>query len=834
MSRSSAARRWGRTLGLMAVMPAVIGLGIVPATGQQQQAVEAAVLADLRGDDSADFSVRFAQRADLSAASAITDWTGRGEAVVDALRKTADAGQAAVRAELDASGVTYRPFWVSNTIHVTGGSRALVDSLASRPGVQTIAAPHTYQLPAPTKADAERTIDAVEWGISAIGADDVWSTFGVRGEGVVVANIDTGVQYDHPALVGSYRGNLGGGAFDHDHNWFDPSAVCPGAAPCDNNDHGTHTMGTIVGDDGSGNQIGVAPNAKWIAAKGCESFGCSDAALLASGQWLLAPTDLTGANPRPDLRPHVVNNSWGGGGGDPWYADTVAAWRAAGIFPVFSVGGSGPACGGVGSPADYPESYAAGAFDINGTIASFSSRGAGEPIKPDITAPGVAVRSSVTGGGYAVFSGTSMAVPHVVGAVALVLSAAPSLVGDVAQTAALVDRTAVDASDLTCGGTPGNNNVWGEGRLDALTAVTLAPRGPTGTLAGTVTNARNGSPIGGAVVHLTGPVTHDVITTAAGGYSVTLPVGAYRLAVSAFGHDGRAASATVTEGETTTRDVALFPQPAHRVRGFVRDADGNPLAGATVTITGTPIPTATTDRDGEYSFAAVPHGTYQVSAVADTCLLPQTRPLTVNGGERLNFALAARVDAFGYSCTVGGGAYVDGDTPVALTGDDASATVALPFAFPFYGATYTQAFVSSNGNLNFLAPNTAFGNVALPAPGAPNAAVYPFWDDLLLDASSGVFTRTTGVAPNRGFVVEWRGAARFGGAGQRVDFEVVLSERGAVVLRYRGLDPAQPTELGASATVGIENATGTVALQYSFNAASLSDTRSIRFHPQGR
>ena len=139
----------------------------------------------------------------------------------------------------------------------------------------------------------------MEWGIDRIRADQVWSTFGVRGEGITVANIDTGVEFTHPALVGKYRGNTGGGTFNHNYNWFDPSNVCgnPSLAPCDNNNHGTHTMGTMVGDDGGANQIGVAPGARWIAAKGCETNNCSDAALLASGQWILAPTDLSGSEP---------------------------------------------------------------------------------------------------------------------------------------------------------------------------------------------------------------------------------------------------------------------------------------------------------------------------------------------------------------------------------------------------------------------------------------------------------------------------------------------------------------------------------------------------------
>jgi subtilisin family serine protease len=237
-------------------------------------------------------------------------------------------------------------------------------------------------------------------------------------------------------------------------------------------------MGTMVGDDGGANQIGVAPGATWIAAKGCEGSSCSRAALLASGQWILAPRDLNDLNADPTRAPHVVNNSWGlANSSDPWYSSTVAAWVAAGIFPTFSNGNSGPGCGTVGVPGSYPESYGVGAFDINNNIAGFSSRGPSPFgfIKPDVSAPGVAVRSSVTGGVYASFSGTSMAAPHVSGVVALMWSQSPILRGDVASTRNLINSTAINVSNLSCGGTPTNNNVWGNGRIDAFAAVSAAP-----------------------------------------------------------------------------------------------------------------------------------------------------------------------------------------------------------------------------------------------------------------------------------------------------------------------------------------------------------------------
>jgi hypothetical protein len=262
--------------------------------------------------------------------------------------------------------------------------------------------------------------------------------------------------------------------------------VCPSDAPCDNNSHGTHVTGTITGDDGGSNQIGVAPEAKWISAKGCESNQCSDTALVSSGQFMLAPTDLNGENPRPDMRPNIVNNSWGGANDtDPFYQAIVDGWVAAGIFTQFSNGNTdvGPApCASTSNPGNLPASYAAGAFDINNNIAAFSNRGPsawpGSVIKPNISAPGVAVRSSVPGGGYAAFSGTSMASPHVAGSVALLWSAAPELAGDIEATRALLDQTAIDVENLTCGGTADNNNVWGQGRLDIFAAVSEAVGAP--------------------------------------------------------------------------------------------------------------------------------------------------------------------------------------------------------------------------------------------------------------------------------------------------------------------------------------------------------------------
>ncbi|WP_240617326.1 S8 family serine peptidase [Nocardioides speluncae] len=210
-----------------------------------------------------DFWIRFQDEADLTQASKLSNWNERGAAVAAALRKTAAESQAKVRAELNGLHLKYQTFWASNAIRVSGGSMSVAQSLAEHAEVEGLYAPIAYEAPKVTPAQTVQQVNSLEWGLANINADDVWSQYGDKGAGIVIANIDTGVQYDHPALVNKYRGNNGDGTFDHNYSWFDAAGTSPDA-PSDTNGHGTHTMGTMVGDDGAGNQIGVAPDVKWI------------------------------------------------------------------------------------------------------------------------------------------------------------------------------------------------------------------------------------------------------------------------------------------------------------------------------------------------------------------------------------------------------------------------------------------------------------------------------------------------------------------------------------------------------------------------------------------
>ncbi|GID32929.1 S8 family serine peptidase [Paractinoplanes brasiliensis] len=609
-------RRWlgaGMAVVLAAAGVVATGAGAQAAVGKEDK-IRPELAAQMAERGGGDFWIRFGAKADLTAASKIKDWNERGTAVAAALKKAAASSQSGVRAELDKGGATYESFWATNAIKVSKGSPALVQSLAARPEVEGLYAPAKVEAPKVVEGSQQKAVNAVEWGIANINADDVWSQYGITGEGITIASIDSGVQFDHPALVGSYRGNNGDGTFTHDYNWFDAAGACSGA-PCDTNGHGTHTMGTMAGSDGT-NQVGVAPGVRWITANGC----CpSDSALIESGQWMLEPADSAGANPDASKRPNVINNSWGtiNPSNEPFMEDITTAWTASGIFGAFANGNSGPGCQSSGSPGSLVSNYSVGAYGVDNTIADFSGRGAGQngELKPNVSAPGVNVRSTWPGNGYNSISGTSMATPHLAGAVALLWSAAPVLVGDVAATRALLDGTAIDTENSQCGGSADDNNVFGEGRLDALKLIGEAPTGDSGTLAGKVTDAATGSAVANAALTLTGAADRQLTTGTDGTYSTRLPAGDYQVAVTAYGYSAKTVAATVTADQTTTTNVALTAVPTVSVGGAVTDGSGHgwPLY-AKVTVAGPGgVSDYTTPTNGRYSFKLPAGSTYKLT-----------------------------------------------------------------------------------------------------------------------------------------------------------------------------------------------------------------------------
>ncbi len=788
-----------------------------------------AVTQALVEDETTGYWVRLGDAPDTSAAQEIADWDERGAFVYETLRDSAEEAQRPIRDLLDERGVDYEAHWLVNSLFVNEGTAELATELAAVPAVESIIAPTSYTEPDPVTQEvaAEAAAAQIEWGVANINADDVWDEFGVTGDGITIANIDTGVDYTHPALTQQYRGHQTDGTVDNDYNWFDATNSC-GDTPCDTDGHGTHTMGSMLGADGE-DHIGVAPGATWIAANGC----CpNDSALISSAEWMLAPTRVNGQDPDPSKRPHIINNSWGSTlpSNDPFMEDIQQAWMDAGIFAVWSNGNAGPECETSGSPGSRTLSYSVGAHDVDNVVGEFSSRGPGQDgtIKPDISAPGVEVRSSFPGGGYVIGSGTSMAAPHVSGAIALLWAGSPALIGDVQTTRELLDGTAIDTPDDQCGGTPENNNVYGEGRLDALALLEAGPRG--GTLTGTVTDD-GGDAIEGVSIRLTQDDRVRTTTTDADGtFDVTLADGQWDVTASFFGFSTATTTVTLVGGEGTTTELVLEALANHVVSGTITDSTtGEPVYGATVAVTDTPLEPVQTDPTGSYSIE-VPAGDYTVSAALTNCTDPETTATTIEENTTLDFALVRTADAYGYSCALEPTAYVEADQPLDLSTANPTTAIALPFPITYYGQTYTEhAYVSVHGHVNFQEENAQAFPTRLPSTSGANAAVYPFWRAAKPAEGGGVFTTVTGTAPHRGLVVEYRNMIGQYDNAAPVDFEVTFWEDDTITFAYRNLDPEDPLELGFTSSIGIEDAEGKVGVQYSFREEMLSNDDQVRF-----
>ena len=422
-------------------------------------------------------------QADLSDLDSMTDLDARRTAAYEMLVNTANTEQAGLRGTFDTFGVKYTPYYLQNSMEVQGGTLIRL-YLLTRPEVDRVipsprlrAAPEDSPSPGFESAPPE---DYLGWNIQLIGADKVWEEFGVRGEGIVVGQSDSGVDGDHPAIAKQYRGYNG----SDDYNWFDPWDGT--SSPNDEGGHGTHTMGSILGSGG----IGVAPEAQWIGCVNLDRNLANPALYLDCMQFMLAPFPI-GGDPFVDGDPtkaaHVMNNSWGCPeieGCDPNALLTATDnLRHAGIFVVVSTGNDGPNCETVEAPLSlYDSVFSVGAINYYGDMADFSSRGpvtvdGSDRVKPDIVAPGVDIFSSLPENSYGSNSGTSMAGPHVVGVVALIWSAQPELIGDIDATERLIIETAqpyTGNTSLGCFTGDSPSNAFGYGVVDVYEAVKQA------------------------------------------------------------------------------------------------------------------------------------------------------------------------------------------------------------------------------------------------------------------------------------------------------------------------------------------------------------------------
>jgi len=473
----------------------------------------------------AEFFVVLADQADLSGAASLPTKAEKGRFVYQTLLEKAQSTQEPILQWLRDRNIEYRSFYIVNAILVKG-DRQLAETLAARPDVSRVTGnphvhndlPHLGQMEeSPLRPRVPGAPATIEQGITYTHAPDVWA-LGFRGETVVVASADTGVRWTHNALKPHYRG-WDGTTANHNFNWHDSIhsgnnvSVCgvDSPEPCDGFGHGSHTTGTAIGDDGGTNQIGMAPGAKWIGCRNMEDDGTgSPARYIECMEFFLAPYPI-GCTPEegdPGKAPDITINSWGcptSEGcvvGDELQA-AVEGQEAAGIQMVVAAGNSGSACSTVSDPPSFYEaSYTVGAL-VNGTdtIAFFSSRGpvtadGSNRTKPDITAPGTTVRSAWNGSDtqYISIDGTSMATPHIAGAMALLWSAIPNLRHQIQESRDALNNSAVFISSTQCGAEGPPNNVYGWGRVDIAAAV--GTPSPTPSPSPTPTATATPSPCG--------------------------------------------------------------------------------------------------------------------------------------------------------------------------------------------------------------------------------------------------------------------------------------------------------------------------------------------------
>jgi subtilisin family serine protease len=468
-----------------------------------QEKLSAGVKSALSKKDKVDVIIQFHDlRLNLSAYRSNWDKNQKGTYIFQALQENARISQAAVQNWLQRSHIPYKENVLVNALLVSLSGEQ-INLLIRRPEVAFLYDnPELFVSPALRASDVGSLRGASEWGAEKIKAPAVWA-MGITGKGVVIGGQDTGYDWTHPDLRIAYRG-YSKELTQHDYHWFDAidkasplnkDSLNPCGygikIPCDDDVHGTHTMGTMIGKDSSRTSIGVAPGARWIGARNMERGFGNPFSYLACFDWFLAPRDLAGKNPKPSLAPHVINNSWSCPTSEgclsqhvELFDKAVSLLRKAGIMVVVSAGNDGGNCETMKEiPVTVSGAFSVGATRSNDSIASFSSRGPAlisgkKQLKPDVSAPGVSVKSAFPGKKYGSLSGTSMAGPHVAGLAALLFSANPSLIGQVEKVEQIIRETALPlysaqvCANLSGGVSP--NPVYGYGRVDALAAVKKA------------------------------------------------------------------------------------------------------------------------------------------------------------------------------------------------------------------------------------------------------------------------------------------------------------------------------------------------------------------------
>jgi subtilisin family serine protease len=667
------------------------------------------------------------------------------------LRARADLTQRPLRALLErrrAQGLVsdIEPLWIVNAIAVTA-TPAVVSELAARQDVREIRP--DLVVPAPQTA-ATATSAPAETNVALTNAPALWD-LGYRGQGIVVANMDTGVDVTHPDLASRWRGGT--------NSWYDPNGEHP-ATPTDVDGHGTWTMGVMVGGDAGGSSVGVAPDATWIAVKIFNDRGTATSTGIHQGfQWLLDPD----GNPATPDAPDVVNDSWtmSASGCLLDFQPDLATLRTAGILPVFAAGNYGPLSGTSRSPANNPEAFAVGATDDADGVYPYSSRGpsgCGQPVYPQVVAPGVGIHTTDLYSLYADPTGTSVAAPHVAGVLALLLQAFPGMSAD--RQAAALESSAVDLGPV------GADDSYGQGRLDALAAYqwlatapdftpSILPSSASTAAGGAVSYTVSVSPVNGFTgdvsLTLSGlsesqaswGISPPVIAGGSGSAQVTvstatsIAAGTYPLTITATsGATVHSAAATLVV--TAPPDFSLSATPTSR----------NLAAGASATYTAGVASLNGFAGDVALSLAGLPSGvgtasfSPQVIAGAGSSQLTVTTLPTAPGG---TYPLTITGTAAGVTHTAAVTLVVSA-RDFALSVSPSSVTISRGKS-----AKYTVGVSVSSGSV---------GNVSLTVAGLPAGTTAAFSPNPVGSPGSSALTvKTTSSTPRGTYTLQITGTS---------------------------------------------------------------------------
>jgi subtilisin family serine protease len=600
------------------------------------------------------------------------------------------------------------------------------------------------------------------------GAAEVWATGATGSRDIYVMVIDQGIQTTHPDLAANIWTNPfeipgngidddGNGYVDDIHGWdffYSDNSVYDAGEDA----HGTHVAGTIGGVGGNGTGVaGMNWQVTMISGKFLGPGGGSTAGAIRAVDYA---TDL---KLRHGLNIVATSNSWGGGGYSQSLMDAITRGGDAGILFVAAAGNSSA---NTDSTTSYPQGYrctstasgqargwdcvvSVASITSTGALSSFSNYGA---TSVDIGAPGSGVWSAVPVNSYASYNGTSMATPHVSGAIALCASMAPDLSAADLLTALMASATPTPSLDGRVV-TGGRLNMVG---MAAMCTGTFEPvSGTVGAVTATATTYRDVQ-----ISWNSGTVQNNTAweiqrRSSASSWTTVARPAAQARSVTISGH----------EGDTTYE---------YQVRGVNSYGGGSVTAWSTSATATTPL-------------APAP---YVCAAVSPSWSTP--------AGSSTRLSL----------------------------GDDAQATVNLPFIFTYYDTPISQVAVSSNGFLRAGGGTaTAFSNVSIPNNSEPNGLIAPFWDDLNPAAAGSVSWHVNGSSPQREFVVTWAGVPHFSDSTSQFTFQTVLEEAtGRIRFEYQTVVTTNAAySRGASATAGVESMDGAMGTQISSNQANLSN-----------